>query len=29
MHPLSGRQVQWEVPMPQDMRELLDTLRYG
>ncbi|WP_281985187.1 23S rRNA pseudouridine(1911/1915/1917) synthase RluD [Azonexus hydrophilus] len=29
VHPLSGRQMQWEVPMPEDMRELLDTLRHG
>lgn len=29
MHPLSGRLAQWEVPMPADMRELLDTLRDG
>lgn len=29
VHPLSLRQVQWEVPMPQDMRDLLETLRDG
>jgi 23S rRNA pseudouridine1911/1915/1917 synthase len=29
VHPLSGLKVQWEVPMPQDMRDLLDMLRYG
>lgn len=29
LHPLSGRLMQWEVPMPEDMRDLLDTLRYG
>ena len=29
VHPVSGLKVQWEVPMPQDMRELVDTLRYG
>jgi 23S rRNA pseudouridine1911/1915/1917 synthase len=29
VHPLTGLKMQWEVPMPADMRELLDTLRYG
>ena len=29
VHPLTGLKVQWEVPMPEDMRNLLDTLRYG
>lgn len=29
VHPLSGLKVQWEVPLPEDMRNLLDTLRYG
>ena len=29
VHPLSGRHMQWEVPMPEDMRELLETLRNG
>ncbi|MDD2884136.1 MAG: 23S rRNA pseudouridine(1911/1915/1917) synthase RluD [Dechloromonas sp.] len=29
MHPLSGRLAQWEVPMPDDMRELVDQLRDG
>ena len=29
VHPLTGLKMQWEVPMPEDMRELLDTLRYG
>lgn len=29
VHPLAGRLVQWEVPMPQDMRDLLEHLRYG
>ncbi len=29
VHPLTGFKMQWEVPMPQDMRDLLDTLRYG
>jgi len=29
VHPLSGLKMQWEVPMPEDMRELLDSLRYG
>ncbi len=29
IHPLSGRLVQWEVPMPEDMRALVDQLRYG
>jgi 23S rRNA pseudouridine1911/1915/1917 synthase len=29
VHPLSGLKMQWEVPLPQDMRDLLDTLRCG
>lgn len=29
VHPLTGLKMQWEVPMPEDMRNLLDTLRYG
>lgn len=29
VHPVSGLKMQWEVPMPQDMRDLLDALRYG
>lgn len=29
VHPLTGLKVHWEVPMPEDMRQLLDTLRYG
>ncbi len=29
VHPLSGFKMQWEVPMPADMRELVDTLRHG
>lgn len=29
VHPLTGMKMQWEVPMPEDMRNLLDTLRYG
>ena len=29
VHPLTSLKVQWEVPMPEDMRNLLDTLRYG
>lgn len=29
VHPLTSLKVQWEVPMPEDMRDLLDTLRYG
>jgi 23S rRNA pseudouridine1911/1915/1917 synthase len=29
VHPLTGLKMQWEVPMPEDMRELLDTLRFG
>ena len=29
VHPLTGLKMQWEVPMPEDMRELLDSLRYG
>lgn len=29
LHPVSGRQMQWEVPLPEDMRELVDLLRHG
>lgn len=29
VHPMTGQKVQWEVPLPEDMRELLDSLRYG
>jgi 23S rRNA pseudouridine1911/1915/1917 synthase len=29
VHPLSGFKMQWEVPMPEDMRNLLDSLRNG
>lgn len=29
VHPLSGLKMQWEVPMPQDMRDLLDELRHA
>lgn len=29
VHPLTGLKMQWEVPMPADMRDLLDSLRYG
>jgi len=29
VHPLSGLKMQWEVPLPEDMRDLLDMLRYG
>ncbi|MFN4325088.1 MAG: 23S rRNA pseudouridine(1911/1915/1917) synthase RluD [Azonexus sp.] len=29
VHPVSGLKMQWEVPLPQDMRDLLDTLRHG
>ncbi len=29
VHPLGGRLMQWEVPMPEDMRELIDMLRDG
>ncbi len=29
LHPLSGRHTQWEVPMPRDMRDLVETLRYS
>lgn len=29
LHPLSGRQMQWEAPMPEDMRELVEVLRNG
>ncbi|UCV18009.1 23S rRNA pseudouridine(1911/1915/1917) synthase RluD [Ferribacterium limneticum] len=29
VHPLTGLKMQWEVPMPEDMRDLLDSLRYG
>ncbi|MDP3439524.1 MAG: 23S rRNA pseudouridine(1911/1915/1917) synthase RluD [Azonexus sp.] len=27
MHPVTGFKMQWEVPMPEDMRDLLDGLR--
>ena len=29
VHPLTGLKAQWEVPMPEDMRDLIDGLRYG
>lgn len=29
VHPLTGLKMQWEVPMPPDMRDLLYQLRYG
>ncbi len=29
IHPVSGLKMQWEVPLPEDMRQLLDELRYG
>ena len=29
VHPVSGFKVQWEVPMPEDMLNLIDGLRYG
>lgn len=29
VHPLAGRLVQWEVPMPPDMRDLIEQLRDG
>lgn len=29
VHPLTGLKVQWEVPMPDDMRDLLDSLRHA
>lgn len=29
VHPLTGLKMQWEVPLPEDMRDLLDHLRYG
>ncbi|KXB32746.1 RNA pseudouridine synthase [Dechloromonas denitrificans] len=29
VHPLTGLKMQWEVPLPADMRDLLDQLRYG
>jgi 23S rRNA pseudouridine1911/1915/1917 synthase len=29
VHPLTGLKVQWEVPLPDDMRDLIDMLRYG
>jgi 23S rRNA pseudouridine1911/1915/1917 synthase len=29
IHPVSGRPMHWEVPMPEDMLELVDILRYG
>ncbi len=29
VHPQSGLKMQWEVALPQDMRDLLETLRHG
>lgn len=29
VHPLTGLKMQWEVPLPEDMRDLLDHVRYG
>ena len=29
VHPLTGLKMQWEVPMPEDMRNLLDSLRHA
>ena len=29
VHPVTGLKMQWEVPLPVDMRELLDSLRHG
>ena len=29
VHPLTGLKMQWEVPMPPDMRDLVEALRYG
>jgi 23S rRNA pseudouridine1911/1915/1917 synthase len=29
VHPLSGLKMQWEVPLPADMRDLLDALRHA
>lgn len=29
VHPVTTRVMQWEVPMPEDMRDLVETLRYG
>jgi 23S rRNA pseudouridine1911/1915/1917 synthase len=29
VHPLSGLKMQWEVPLPEDMRTLLDALRHA
>lgn len=29
VHPVSTRTMQWEVPMPEDMRDLVETLRYA
>ena len=29
VHPLTSLKMQWEVPLPADMRELLDGLRHG
>jgi 23S rRNA pseudouridine1911/1915/1917 synthase len=29
VHPMTGFKMQWEVPMPEDMRDLLENLRYG
>lgn len=29
IHPVSGLPMQWEVPLAEDMKQLLETLRYG
>ena len=29
VHPVSGLKMQWEVPLPPDMRDLIEQLRYG
>lgn len=29
VHPLTGLKMQWEVPMPEDMRDLIDGLRHA
>jgi 23S rRNA pseudouridine1911/1915/1917 synthase len=29
VHPISGFKMQWEAPMPEDMKDLVDALRYG
>jgi 23S rRNA pseudouridine1911/1915/1917 synthase len=29
VHPVTSLHMQWEVPMPADMRDLIETLRYA